>query len=140
MTLVPTDESKYILEKQEELWNKIKDLIRSKTNNSNDYNEKYATIKYNSDDDIILVVVRSAFHEDNNYCPQVFLHECFFSYKCYILMELTFLKVLMLRRQVHQKNVIFVTICVKLSISFQAEMINAVYKPQQHCYVKHSWC
>ena len=60
MTLVPTDESKYILEKQEELWNKIKDLIRSKTNNSNDYNEKYATNKYNSDDDIILVVVRSA--------------------------------------------------------------------------------
>ena len=36
MTLVPTDESKYILEKYEELWNKIKDLIKSKTNNSND--------------------------------------------------------------------------------------------------------
>ena len=30
LTLVPTDESKYILEKYEKLWTKIKDLIRSK--------------------------------------------------------------------------------------------------------------
>ena len=39
LALVPTDESKYILEKYEELLTKIQDLIRSKTNNSDDYVE-----------------------------------------------------------------------------------------------------
>ena len=33
------------------LWNRIIDLIRSKTNNSNNYDEKYMKIKFNSDDD-----------------------------------------------------------------------------------------
>ena len=37
LTLVPTDESKDILEKYEDLRTKIKDLIRSVTNNSYDY-------------------------------------------------------------------------------------------------------
>ena len=39
LALVPTDESKYILEKYEELLTKIQDLIRSRTNNSDDYVE-----------------------------------------------------------------------------------------------------
>ena len=34
LTLVPTDESKDTLKKHEELWNKIRDLARSITNNS----------------------------------------------------------------------------------------------------------
>ena len=38
--LVPTDECKYILEKYQEQWTKIKDLIRSKTNSSGSYVEK----------------------------------------------------------------------------------------------------
>ena len=50
MTLVPTDESKDTLKKNEELWNKIRDLIRSKTNNSDSYNEKCMKVKFNSDD------------------------------------------------------------------------------------------
>ena len=32
--------------------------------------------------------------------------------KCYILIELTFLKELMLIKQVHQKSVLFATICI----------------------------
>ena len=38
-TPVFTDESKAILKKHEELWNKIRDLLRSIANNSNEYNK-----------------------------------------------------------------------------------------------------
>ena len=49
MTLVPTDKSKDILEIYEDLPSKIRDLLRSITNNSDDYDEKYIKTKYNSD-------------------------------------------------------------------------------------------
>ena len=38
--------------KYEELWNKIRDLIRSITKNLNDYDEKYMKIKFDSDDNL----------------------------------------------------------------------------------------
>ena len=52
--LVPTDESKDTLKKYKEMWSKVRDLIRSITNNSEDYDEKYMKIKSNSDDDLRL--------------------------------------------------------------------------------------
>ena len=52
--LVPTDESKDTLKKYKEMWSKVRDLIRSITNNSEDYDEKYMKIKSNSDDDFHL--------------------------------------------------------------------------------------
>ena len=45
LTLVPTDENKDTLKKYEEPWNKIRDLIRSITNNSDNYNEQYMKVK-----------------------------------------------------------------------------------------------
>ena len=42
--LVSTDESKDTLRRFEELWSKIRDLIRSVTNNSGNYDEKYTEI------------------------------------------------------------------------------------------------
>ena len=54
LTLFPTNESKEIINKYQELWNKIKDLIRSITKNSDDYDEKYEKIKFNSDDELPL--------------------------------------------------------------------------------------
>ena len=39
MNVVPTGESKDVAEKCEELWSNVKDLIRSKTNNSEYYDE-----------------------------------------------------------------------------------------------------
>ena len=50
--LVPTDESKEIMKKCEELWTKIRDLIRLETDNSDEYDEKYMKIKFNLDDDL----------------------------------------------------------------------------------------
>ena len=90
MTLVPNNESKEIIRKYEEFWNKTKDQIRKTTNNSNDYDKKYIKIKFNSNDDLPLnktlelhnmtIVVRAVFHEDNKYYPQVFLEECLYKF------------------------------------------------------------
>ena len=73
MALDPTDESKDTLKMSDELWNKIRDLIRSITNNSSNNDEKYMKIKFNSDDDLplikmlelysMVIVVRSIFTE-----------------------------------------------------------------------------
>ena len=54
MTLVSTDESKDTLRKYEELWKEIRDLIRSITNNSINYDKKYMKIKLKSADDLPL--------------------------------------------------------------------------------------
>ena len=49
LTLVPTNESKEKIKKYEELWIKIKDLIRLITKKSDYYDEKYVKPKFNSD-------------------------------------------------------------------------------------------
>ena len=54
LTLVPTNASKEIIKKCEELWSKIKDLIRSITKNSDNYDEIYMKLKFNQDDDLSL--------------------------------------------------------------------------------------
>ena len=69
-------------------WLEIRDLIRSITENSDDYDENYVKIKFNLDDQFPLnkmieiptmtIVVRAVFHENNEYYPQVFLDECLY--------------------------------------------------------------
>ena len=86
MTLVPDNESKENIKKYEELWNKIKDLIRLITRNWDEYDEKYMKIKFNSDEKLplnktreiltIAKVHRAVFHENNKYYPQGILEEC----------------------------------------------------------------
>ena len=39
--------------KHEELWNKIRNSIRSITNNSDNYDEKYMKIRFNADSDLL---------------------------------------------------------------------------------------
>ena len=71
MTLVPTDKSKDALKKYEELWTKIRYLIRSTSNDSDNYDKDYMKTKFNSEIKKILelynvvIVVRSVFHEGN---------------------------------------------------------------------------
>ena len=68
--LVSTDKNKDTLKKYAELWDKIKDLIRSVTNATGDYAEKYINIKFNSDNnlplnkilDFQILVARSVYH------------------------------------------------------------------------------
>ena len=85
LTLVPTNERK---EKYEELWNKIRDLIKSVAKHSDEYGEKYIKIKFNSDDELplnktveipsIIIVVRAVLHKINKYYRQVFSDECIY--------------------------------------------------------------
>ena len=79
LTLVPTYESKEKIKKYEELWSKIRDLIRSIIKNPDDYDEKHLKVKFNSDGALTLnktieiptitIVVRAVFHENNKYYP-----------------------------------------------------------------------
>ena len=82
LTLIPTNGNKEKLKKYEELWIKIRDLIRSVTKISDDYDEKYMKIKFSSDDELPLnktikiptmtIAVKAAFLENNKYYPQFF--------------------------------------------------------------------
>ena len=72
----------YTTKKYEKLWNKIIDLIRSITNNLDNYDKKCMKIKFITNDYLplkktlelhkILILVRSVFHEDNKCLLQVF--------------------------------------------------------------------
>ena len=83
--LIPTNENKEIIKKNEEVRSKIRDLIRSITKNSDDYDEKYMKIKFNSDDELplnktieipsVIIVVSAYFHENKKYYPQVYLDD-----------------------------------------------------------------
>ena len=77
LTLVPTDESKEKMKKYDELWIKIRDLIRLITKKL-DYYEKYVKIKFDSDNKFpinktrvipivipITIVVRAVFDGSN---------------------------------------------------------------------------
>ena len=64
LTLVPTNESKE--KKYEELWSKIRDLIKSITKNSDDYDKKYIKVKFNSDDELPLNKTIEISYHDNS--------------------------------------------------------------------------
>ena len=97
------------------------DLIRSVTNKSDDCDEKCIKIKLDSDDKlrlnkaieipVMIIVVRAIFYENKYYSQVSFsMNVCMKYKKCYIMIELTFLKELMLLKQVHQKSGMFVNI------------------------------
>ena len=88
LTLVPTNENKEKIKKYEELWIKTRDLIRPITKNSDEYDEKYMTIKFNLDDKLplnkaieipsLIIVVRAVFYKNNKHNPQISLDECLY--------------------------------------------------------------
>ena len=67
------------------MWSKVRYLIKSVITKSDDYDEKYIKIKFDSDDElplnktikipIITIVVRAVFHENNKCYLQAFLEE-----------------------------------------------------------------
>ena len=70
------------IKKHEEVGRKIRDLVRSITENSNDYDDKYMKIKFNSDYELPLnkmiefpdmaIIFKAVFQENNKYYRQVF--------------------------------------------------------------------
>ena len=59
----------------------------------------------------------------------------FVYYKCYILIELTFLKELMLIKLAHQKNVIFVNISILYIILLTFNQMSATDVMIYHAYL-----
>ena len=69
-------------EKYEEIWSKIRHLIRSISENSNDHDDKYMKIKFDSNDEIplnktieiprMIIVVGAVFHVNGKYHPSDF--------------------------------------------------------------------
>ena len=60
------------MKKHEELWNKIRNFIRSITNNPDNYDEKYMKIRFDPYGDLLLKETQTL-HEGNKYYPQVSL-------------------------------------------------------------------
>ena len=83
LTLVSTNKNKEVLIKYKELWDGIKNLIKS-----GEYGKDFMKIKFNSDDNLPLnkrlkihnmaIVIRSVFEEDGKYYPQALLDECLY--------------------------------------------------------------
>ena len=87
-----TDKNKAALENYTELWDEIKDQIELISGNKPiEYEKDFMKIKFESDDNlplgkilnipVCIITFRSVFQENNNYYPQVFLHECFYEYE-----------------------------------------------------------
>ena len=70
------------IKKYEDLWIKIRDLTRSISKNSDNYDEEYRKIKFDSDDNlplnkviknpIMTIVARVIFHKINKYYPSFY--------------------------------------------------------------------
>ena len=80
-----TDKNKESLKKYNDVWNGIKNDIKTNCCKENDYEKNYMKIKFNSDDDLplkkplkfhsVTIVIRSVFEEDGKIYPQVFLDD-----------------------------------------------------------------
>ena len=81
-----TDENKKLLKKYNDVWNGIKNKIKTLNGGKeNDYEKNHLKIKFNSDDDLPLnkpskfhsmtIVIRSIFEEYGKLYPQVFLDD-----------------------------------------------------------------
>ena len=78
-----TDGKKELLEKYNDVWNRIKNKIKAVTSRKCDYEKDFMKIKFNSDDDLqvnkplkfhlMTITIRSVFEEDDKLYPQGFL-------------------------------------------------------------------
>ena len=88
LTLVSTNENKDRIKRYEELWIKIRDLIKLVTKKSDDYDENHIKIKLDSHDElspnkiikipVMIIVVGIISYKNNKYYAQVFLDECLY--------------------------------------------------------------
>ena len=111
-----TDENKKLLERYDDVFNRIIGKIKKIDDDWLEYSKDYMKIKFSSDDNLplnkplkvyqMIVTIRWVFSEDNKIYQQVFLDEALYSLqKCWSMIELTFQKELMLIKQMNQKNV-----------------------------------
>ena len=83
------DESKEVLTKYTELWDRIKTEIETiNGGKEGKYDKGFMKIKFETDDNlplnkplklrILTIFVRSVFKEDDKLCPKLYLDECFY--------------------------------------------------------------
>ena len=83
------NEDKELLKKYEDVWNEIKNEIKTiNGGKENEYGKDYMKIKFNSDDDLPLnkslkfhsmtIIVRCVFQEDKKLYPEIYLDECLY--------------------------------------------------------------
>ena len=82
-----TDENKEILKKYTELWDGIKNEIKTINGGKiGEYGKDFMKIKFNTDDNMLLnkplklnlltIIVRCIFEEDGKLYPQIYLEDC----------------------------------------------------------------
>ena len=91
--LVPTNDINLKIKEFEELWSQMRYLIKPVTKKSDDYDEKYMKIKFDSNNELPLnkttktpiktIVITALFHENNKFYP-VFKMNVRMKYKCKI--------------------------------------------------------
>ena len=92
LNFASTDKNKKVLEKYKELWDEIKNQIKTISGGKPiKYGTDFTKIRFESDDDlplgkilsipVCIIAVGSVFQEDNNYYPQVYLHECLYEFE-----------------------------------------------------------
>ena len=81
-----------MLENCTELWNEIKEQIELTSGEKvSKYSKNFMKIKFKANDDLQLnkiinilvcvVIVSSIFKKDNEYHPQILIHDCFYEYE-----------------------------------------------------------
>ena len=84
-----TDENRKVLEKYTELWDRIKNEIKTTNGGKEDgYGKDFMKIKFYTDDNLPLnkplklhmlaIIVRSVFEEEGKLYPQLYLDECLY--------------------------------------------------------------
>ena len=82
-----TDENKEVLKKYTELWDGIKNEIKTINGGKiGEYGKDFMKIKFNTDDNMLLnkplklnlltIIVRCIFEEDDKLYPQIYLEDC----------------------------------------------------------------
>ena len=92
LIFVSTDKNKEVLSNYTELWDETKDQIETiRGDKPIKYGKNFLEIKFESDDNLPLntvlniplcvITAKSVFQENNNYYPQVYLHEFLYEHE-----------------------------------------------------------
>ena len=92
MVSASTDKNKEGLENCTELWDEVKDHIKTISGDTPiEYGKDFIKARFESNHDlplgkilnipVCIIVVKSVFQRDNSYYPQVLLYECLYEYE-----------------------------------------------------------
>ena len=123
LVLDDVDENKEVSKKYEEVWGNVKKEIETINGGEKiECRKDFKKIRFESNNELpmnkpiklrlLTIIIRRAFSEGGQFYPQLFVDDALYELvqKRYSTKKLMFQKELMLIKQVHQKNVSFITI------------------------------